>query len=568
MKRAFFILLSLLVFQYVFAQLEKWEIVSPLNFETTLSGSFAEMRKNHFHGGLDLRTNGEENKPVYSVDDGYVARIAISRTGYGKVAFINHPNGYTTIYGHLNGFVPKLDSLLKEKQYREHRFETELLLDSTQYPVKKGEQFGISGNTGASGGPHVHFEVRKTSDYTMRNPLLVSGNPYKLKDEKAPKISAIKIYGFDGKGKIDNQGEKICKVIVTQNKSRKVQTGTGLNAWGEIGFAVKANDYMTGVAFVYTPRHLRLFADNRLISDITIDSFLYKDTRACNSFMDYRQWMQTREFFMKSYRDINSPLRFYEGQPSGLLTINEERDYSIRYEVEDDFGNKDSISFVIHGQRSELDTPTADDSLLIKCGDSVLFQKEDFAMLFPPNALYTDVKHNFKSDSSARYYSNIYSIGSVFDPLHVFCDVSIKILNDTIADKSKYYIAKLNNQDILSGSAGGKYIDGVMVGKSNTFGRFAVTTDVTPPVIAAVHTNQLRQAPYLRFKIYDTQSGIDTYDAYIDDVWVMFEYDAKTQQITYFMDTKRTQPMKNHTLKLIIKDYCGNSTEYTKTIYW
>lgn len=568
MKRAFFILLSLLVFQYVFAQLEKWEIVSPLNFETTLSGSFAEMRKNHFHGGLDLRTNGEENKPVYSVDDGYVARIAISRTGYGKVAFINHPNGYTTIYGHLNGFVPKLDSLLKEKQYREHRFETELLLDSTQYPVKKGEQFGISGNTGASGGPHVHFEVRKTSDYTMRNPLLVSGNPYKLKDEKAPKISAIKIYGFDGKGKIDNQREKICKVIVTQNKSRKVQTGTGLNAWGEIGFAVKANDYMTGVAFVYTPRHLRLFADNRLISDITIDSFLYKDTRACNSFMDYRQWMQTREFFMKSYRDINSPLRFYEGQPSGLLTINEERDYSIRYEVEDDFGNKDSISFVIHGQRSELDTPTADDSLLIKCGDSVLFQKEDFAILFPPNALYTDIKHNFKSDSSARYYSNIYSIGSVFDPLHVFCDVSIKILNDTIADKSKYYIAKLNNQDILSGSAGGKYIDGVMVGRSNTFGRFAVTTDVTPPVIAAVHTNQLRQAPYLRFKIYDTQSGIDTYDAYIDDVWVMFEYDAKTQQITYFMDPKRTQPMKNHTLKLIIKDYCGNSTEYTKTIYW
>ena len=570
MRKIFISLLSaLLLFpQQIFSQLENWHIVSPLDFETSLSGSFAEMRKNHFHGGLDLRTEGVENKPVYAVDDGYVARIAISRTGYGKVAFINHPNGHTTIYGHLNGFVPKLDSLLKKKQYAEHRYETELILDSAQYPVKKGEQFGISGNTGASGGPHVHFEVRRTSDYTMRNPLLVAGNPYGLKDDRAPKISAIKIYGINGNGVVNEASEKICKVITTQGKVRKLQMGNGLQAWGEIGFAVKANDYMSGVAFSYTPRHLRLYADNRLISDITIDSFLYKDTRACNSFMDYHQWMLTREFFMKSFRDINSPLRFYEAQPSGLLTINEERDYSIRYEVEDDFGNKDSISFVIHGQRKELQTTHIADSLLIKCGENVIFERKDFAMVFPANALYTDVEHRFSCDSSSRYLSDIYSIGSLFDPLHLFCDISIKITHDTVADKSKYYIAKLNSQNLLSGSAGGKYVNGIMVGQTNTFGRFAVTTDVTPPVIAPVHTNQLRQLPYLRFKIYDTQSGIDSYDAYIDGQWVMFEYDAKTQQITYFLDKSRIQQMKNHSLKMVIKDYCGNSTEYTKTIYW
>ena len=184
---------KLLIFAICFSealtaqQLREWSIASPLDFETTLSGSFAEMRRNHFHGGLDLRTNGEENKPVYSIDDGYVARISISRTGYGKCAFINHPNGYTSVYGHLNGFVPKLDSMLKAKQYGEKKYEVELILDSTQYPVKKGEQFAISGNTGASGGPHVHFELRNTQTGAMRNPLLLKNNPIS-KIQKPPKF--------------------------------------------------------------------------------------------------------------------------------------------------------------------------------------------------------------------------------------------------------------------------------------------------------------------------------------------------------------------------------------------
>lgn len=550
-------------------ELKDWEIVSPLDFETTLSGSFAEMRKNHFHGGLDLRTNGEENKPVHAIDDGYVAKITISRTSYGKCAFINHPNGYTSVYGHLNGFVPALDSILKAKQYAEHSFETTLELDSTQFPVKKGQIFAKSGNTGASGGPHVHFEIRKTSDGTMHNPLELKNRPYGFSDDKAPRIFAVKIYGLDNQGVVNGESQKSFNVIVNKDRSRKLQAVNGISVWGKIGFAVKANDYMSATAFKYSPRHLRVYADGKLISDIKIDSFLYKDIRACNSFMDYAQWSKNREFYMKSFKDDNSPLIFLKDQPYGTLTINEERDYKITYSVEDDFGNKDNVSFVITGKKADISSSAKDSSLFVKCGESVFFDKGSFAMKFEKNSLYEDLEHNFKKDTSVHnFFSAVYSIGDATVPLHTFCSVSIKVDNDTLKDKSKYYIAKLSSHNIASGSAGGQYVDGFIVGKTNTFGKFAVNKDVTAPVIAPVHTNKLRSLPYLRLKIYDTQSGIDTYDAYIDGVWVMFEYDAKTQQITYWLDKKQVQEFKNHTFKLVVKDHCGNVKEYTKQIYW
>ncbi len=568
-KKSIAFILGLLFFQSVLAQkLEQWEIASPLDFSTTLSGSFAEMRRNHFHGGLDLRTNGEENKPVYAIDNGYVARISISRTGYGKCAYINHPNGYTSVYGHLNGFVPKLDSLLKAKQYGEHKFEVDLLLDSTQFPVKKGELFAKSGNTGASGGPHVHFEIRETQTGIMRNPFLLKNNPYNIQDDKKPKISALKIYGLNNKGVINNSTEKKCNIVMGKDKVRRIQGGGELNAWGTLGFAIKANDYMTGTSFTYTPRHLRLYADEKLISDITIDSFYFKDTRGLNSFIDYKQWFNTREFFMESFKESNSPIVFLPNQPQGTLTIDQEREYKMRYEVEDDFGNKDDFSFTIMGKKSEFINSTSSEDKYLKSGESFFFDKDSFGMSFPQNALYENVEHKFRCDTSSKYLSNIYSIGSTNEPIHVFCDITIKIETDTIADKSKYYIAKLNEQNIISGSAGGTYANGFLVGKTNTFGRFAVHTDVTAPVIAPVHTNQLRNAPYIRFKIYDTQSGIDSYDAYIDDKWVMFEYDAKTQQITYWLDKSQVEEFKDHSLKMVIKDYCGNVTEYTKQIYW
>ena len=364
--------------------------------------------------------------------------------------------------------------------------------------------------------------------------------------------------------------EKKCKVIVTKERIRKVQTGGPIYVWGEIGFSVKANDYMNETSFVYSPRRLKTYVDNQLISDICIDNIKYADTRALNSFIDYRQWSQTREFFMKSFKDKNSPLHnLYNPEFSGTYIFNEERDYSIRYEVIDDFGNSDEISFVVTGKKTDpVKKNILDKSQIIPCGTGTFFDKGTFGMHFPPNALYTDIEHKFQCDSSSKFHSPIYSIGDIQTPLHTMCDISIKIENDTLPNSNQYYITKVNENNLPASAVGGTYINGVMVGKTNSFGRFAIAVDKTPPSIAPVHTNKLRNIPYIRLKIYDGQSGIDSYEAYIDGKWVMFEYDAKTRNVTYWIDNRVIEQNKTHLFELIVKDRCGNTAKFSKNIYY
>lgn len=547
------------------ADLEKWQVVSPLNTNTTLSGSFAELRRNHFHGGLDFRTPNGENSPIHAVDKGYVSRITISARSYGKLAYITHPNGCTTLYAHLNGFVPKLDSIVKAKQYEKRSFEIDFKLEPNEYPVQKGELFALSGNTGASGGPHLHFEIRTTEEQYMRNPLILNKH-FHFVDEKNPRIFAVKLYGLNG-GSVNGKKEKRYNSVLVKGKGRRLQASNNIKAWGEIGFGVKANDYMTGTHFTHTPRQLKIYADGKVISDIVIDDYKFSDTRALNSFIDYRHQVRSGEFFMRSFKEKNNPLHIYNGT-KGILNVNEEREYQMKYEVIDDFGNADSILFTIKGEKCDLLVEPAQEGEKIVAGEGLFFDKGEFLIHLPANALYSDLHPDYKKKASAKYHSSIHSIGNRETPLHTFCDISIKIDKDTSKiDLSKLFIAKLSENDLIIGSAGGRYTNGYMVGMTNTFGKFAVAEDKTPPVVSAVHTKGLRSYPVLVFRIADGLSGIASYDAFIDDEWVLFEHDAKTQSIRYQIDTKKFQKNKSHTFKLVVKDNCGNATTYSRVIF-
>lgn len=569
MKRIFFTLAFGIVSMMITAQsLDKWVVSSPVDFETTLSGSFAEMRRNHFHGGMDFRTNGEENKPIYAVADGYVSHVSIHRASYGKCVLINHANGYTTLYAHLNGFVPRLDSIVKAKQYGDQKYEVEIDLKPGEYVVKKGELFAISGNTGSSGGPHLHFEVRRTEDQALQNPFILN-KYFGIKDDRAPRIDGVKIYGLDGEGRVNDAEEQKFIVMVNKARQRVLKGGQNINAWGKIGFAVKAVDHMSNTSFRYTPRRLKLYVDDVLISDVHITDIKFSETRALNGFIDYRQQLSTGEFYMKSFKEKNLPLNIHGGL-SGTFVIDKERDYKVKYVVTDDFNNSDELSFVIHGKKMAWDKTQLPADSLIKCGEAKFIVKDNFAMQLPEDALYTDVPERYQEIPTDKVglYSNIHQIGLWTAPVHRYCDISVKLTKDTLADKSKYYIAKVNDNGTVMGAVLGRYTNGYLVGSTNCFGKFAVAVDTTAPVILPVHTKNLPNLPILRFKINDTQSGIATYDGYIDGKWVMFEFDYKTRIISFWMDKKLVEKNKNHTLRLVVKDNCGNVAEYNTQIFW
>jgi len=566
--RKIFIFLLLFPFQLMYSQIEDWEVEHPLKMATTLSGNFAELRRNHFHGGIDFRTGGVENKPVYAIDEGYIAGISVSPRGYGKLVYINHPNGYTSLYAHLNGFVPQLDSVVRAKQYEKQSFEVEITFKPNEYIIRKGGLFAISGNTGSSGGPHLHFEIRKTDDQTLMNPMDLN-EYFKFEDTNPPRILAVKMYGMNDEGIVNNNREKKFQTTAKTAKTRTLQGGADIKAWGEIGFSVKAYDYMTGTGFAYGPRIIKLYVDNILISDVTLDNIKLNDSRAMNSFIDYSQFMRSGEYYMKSFPEANSPLTIFKNtEHRGVYNITKERAYPVRYEVYDDFGLQDTISFTIQGKKMEIPKNNKTNLTHLSCKESHLFDRKDFVIYFPENALYTDIGLEYKKTASAKFCSPVYEIGNTEIPLHTLCDISMKISKDTIEDKEKYFIAKLNASNIITGSAGGVYIDGFMVGKINAFGKFAVAADNDKPIITPVNTTELHRKPYLRFKILDALSGISRYDGYIDGEWVLFEYDAKTHTITCQMNREKAKQNKNHEFKLVVTDMCGNIATFEKTIYW
>ena len=572
MMKNFFLTLfySLSSILCAYSQFNNWKITPPLNFETTLSGSYAELRQGHFHGGLDFRTGGMENKPVYAIDEGYIARINISPRGYGKAVYINHPNGYTTLYGHLNGFVPELDAMVKKLQYEKRTFEIEITFQPEDYPIRRGEQFAVSGNTGSSGGPHLHFEIRKTDDEILCNPLLL--NRYlNLQDDRPPRILGVKIYGMNEMGLVNGAQQQKFVVETTKAKKQVLRGGNDIKVWGEIGFAIKANDYMTGTNFKHTPRTLKLFVDNELVSEVKLENIKLTDSRALNSFVDYPHLMQTGEFFMKFFPDANSPLTvFKQTKNNGVYTIAEEKPYAVRMEVFDDFGLSDEISFTIEGKQTEIPVAPKKPRYLLSCrnNESHLFERKDFLFFFPENALYTDIDLRYRKTEDSTFYSSVHEIGNNNIPLHVNCDISIKVTNDTVTDKRKYFIAKLKKENGIFGSAGGTYINGFMVGKTVGFGKFAVAIDTVAPTITPLNTTELNKRPFLQFKILDDLSGIGRYDGYIDGKWALFEMDAKTNTITYWLTDEDKKQNREHDVKIEITDLCGNKAEFEKTVFF
>lgn len=534
-------------------------IVPPLDIPLLLSGNFGELRSNHFHSGIDFKTQGATGLPVKSVKDGSISRISVSPYGYGRAVYIDHPDGTTSVYGHLERFSHRIETVVRDSQYREASFSVNLRFSADELVLKKGEVFAFSGNTGGSAGPHLHFEFRDTQMETALDPL-----PYfkkYIKDVQAPEIRSLMFFPQPGKGIINgNTGNQI--IALSQDKAGKKQLTQSVKAWGAIGIGIKAYDRMTGTANIYGVNEITLIIDNTEVYCSEIANFAFEDTRYINSLIDWKDWKENNSFHIKSFIEPGNKLAIYHALSDGIITLSEEKTYHCKYILKDVFGNTTTLPFEITGVRQNI-PEYKPKGILFSYNRHNTLKEKGVDLNIPAGNLYKDAWLPIETTAGYTDFAPLYSLGEQ-TPLHSYCELTLAIPNDTYPDKSKYGVIAVSGK--RNAWLGGKYDAGKIKTRIRELGDFSVTIDTVPPVITPVNPTKWTKNRRFSFKISDNLSGIESYKGDLDGNFVLFEYDAKTNSLFYEYDSQR-MPKGAKTLHLIVKDGAGNQSEFGWEIF-
>lgn len=531
---------------------------SPLDIPLILSANFGELRPNHFHSGIDLKTAGVINKSVYSIEDGYVSRISVSPSGYGLAIYVSHTTGQTSVYGHINKFAPKIAEYVKEKQYEKESFSVDITLNNDVFPVKKGDLIAYSGNTGSSGGPHVHFEIRDTETQEAQDPLVYYKD--KINDSRPPLIKGIAFYPVNEKGAVDFSRDPARKTITTLKSGNYASLKDTVQAWGTIGVGVYANDRMDGTTNIYGVKKVRLYCDNIEIFSSDISNVDFGKTRMINSMTDYEYWSQKKVFYQKSFVEPGNKLPIYKTVNNGYININEERIYNLRYELEDLYGNQTDYSFCVKGREQTIPQKKRCSQLMLWNEESN-YKSENFSLNIPKEYLYDNLCFILKDKKSASHYSDIFIVNDTRVPLHNFCDMSIRVTKDTLVNKAQYGIVQING--VNEYWVGGTYDNGSITARIRELGQtYAVSSDTKAPAITPVQPARWVRNGEIRIRLSDNKSGIRSWKGTIDGNYALFEKDVKSPFYIYKFDIKRLKKGQNHKLVFTATDGAGNSASY------
>lgn len=535
------------------------QIRKPMDHPALLSGNFGELRNNHFHSGIDFKTEGVEGKPVHAVAEGYVSRISVSPWGYGNGLYITHPDGTTTVYGHLQKFSAKIASYVKDKQYEQESFTVNLTPSPDQLPVERGETVALSGNTGSSGGPHLHFEIRDTETEEPLDPI----EQYKdvLRDTRPPRIQGIMVYPMAGKGVVNGSRRKLELKPATDQNGKQTLTAS-IEAWGEIGLAVKAYDYMDNTANIYGVKEITLTADSQVVFHSRLDRYAFDETRYLNSFTDFEEWRQSRSFYMKSFVDPGNRLRFIESVDRGILTIDEPRMYHLTYLLADAFGNTTRLSFRIEGKEQPIPKIDTEGTELFHWWSDNRFGAKGIRLNIPKGNLYDDLHFRYSATTDTTALGAVHRLHDKPVPLHRSARLSLRLQTDTLENKRQYGIVCLRNgrRSWIKSSYRNGWIDADI----RELGSYTPGQDTVAPKITPLTPKKGSVRQSLSFRLSDNLSGVETYRGEIDGRFVLFEMNNKSV-VTYRFDPERLTKGK-HTLTLTVTDACGNEAVHRETV--
>lgn len=531
----------------------------PLDIPIVLSGTFGELRSNHFHSGLDIKTQQKTGLPVYATADGVVSRIKISHFGYGKALYIQHPNGYTSVYAHLKKFSPEIEAYIKKKQYQKEDFQIEVFPKGNELRVSQQQLIAYSGNTGGSGGPHLHFELRDKNARPM-NPFLFGVD---VADTRKPIINRVMAYPL-GEGAHVNGSENAIELRLTK-KSNGDYMAEKIQANGRIGFGIGTVDKQNlannknGIYSIQTT----INGDPNF--NVTMDKFSFAETRYINRMIDYPFFIRRKNRIQKLFVQPNNPLSIYNKVvDQGELRIEDSLSYQYVIRVLDFKGNKVVIHVPIAGTTDSIIKPkeifTTDH--FVQSNAAYSFEEGKFSIYIPKGALYENAYMDIIVDGDQLKLHNKEL------PVHKNIIISYDLSAYATSDWDKLYIGRKGyKEDVYY--TGARIKDGKLTASTRTMGDYTIALDSTPPIVTAKNvTNGKWMSKYdeLVFEIEDEDSGIRGFRATVNGKFILMEYDYKTKRLVHDFEDNVVTDTENN-LKLIVTDNVGNNTTFETTFY-
>ena len=564
MKNTLILLLSIITFnKIVCAQPDNnLNYRSPLEIPLIFAANFGELRTNHFHMGVDYKTKHVEGMKIFSVQDGYVSRIKVSSYGYGKAIYINHPEGVTSVYAHCSLFKGKIDSIVKFYQHLQESFEIDIELTADEIKVKKGQVIALSGNTGGSTAPHLHFELRDTKTETALNPLKFG---YKIKDSKSPKLSHLKIYSLSKEGYIASDKSFKYKLSLTNSiyfpEQKTIYIPINfLPENGGLGFSFDAYDPYDLSYNKLGIYESKLIINDELMFETKIDSISFDHTRYINTYTDFHEFSNNRRNYHKSFKNLNNPLTIYNDKKNGIIKVKPGDMLNIDYQIFDTEKNKSDVSFKIiitkSNEKNYAVTNFTDDDFININKPSYFFNKDSSIKIkAKENTFYEPISFKIKEKNS----SSDFTFGEKNVPIQKQIDIHIDInkLNSSILNK--YYLT-VNDRYLET-----MISDSILSVKSKYLGDFRLKTDTIPPKIRQKNFTNNNVSTYnkIRWEIVDTNSGILDYDIYIDDKWQILEYEYKNNTVTFNIPNSLKGQKE---VKIVVTDNCSNIQVWKKKL--
>ncbi|MBS1529898.1 MAG: M23 family metallopeptidase, partial [Bacteroidetes bacterium] len=448
----------------------------PLDLPPTTAGSFGELRPNHFHSGLDFKTNGTVGIPVHAAQDGYVSRLRVQFGGFGNAIYITHPNGFTTVYGHIESFSPEMTKLVRQQQYQQQSFEVDFNLDPNQIIVCQGDVIALSGNAGASEGPHLHFEIRDTQTQQTINPQLFG---LTIADKVPPTLGTICVYHLGDDPFSEMTPRQFFGVTGAAGHYRLVKPKV-INVSGETGFGITATD-MNSTSFNHNGIYsIELKVDGKTVYTFTVERFAFDQTHAINAYIDYPTFLASHRFIQKCFILPGSKISLYpQSVNRGVVNFDDDAVHNVDYIVKDIAGNTSTLSIKVKSSPAK-----AAPQPIIPANTPVFhydkqneFSNDKIKLIVPPGNLYDDVYFTYSTLPEKKgTYSEVHRIHNRFTPVNDTMQLWIK------PDAS---IGQLTSKAVIVNAAGvcepSIYEDGYVKSFVRTFGDYYIKVDTNPP---------------------------------------------------------------------------------------